>query len=94
MCLCDRLLVVAAIGYGLYALIEYFIEPSSSSISSAKPNFQTYSQVTQLAPIGSQPSKNRFCDYYVASSSYSVFPGAKIYDYISDGILEDRNPKL
>jgi hypothetical protein len=27
------------------------------------------------------------CDFYLASSSYSVFPGSKIYDYVSDSIL-------
>jgi len=27
------------------------------------------------------------CDFYLASSSYSVFPGAEIYDYVSDSIL-------
>lgn len=82
---CIGLLIV---GLGLWLGITLAYEPSSSSVASAKPVFQTYNQVTRQAPLGCpQESEYRLCDFYVASSSYSVFPGAKIYDYVSDGIL-------
>lgn len=65
----------------------YAIVPNETKAkNSAGNNFKSYQQVTKLAPLGC-PSKYRFCDYYMASSAYSVFPGKKIYDYISDQIL-------
>lgn len=78
---------------GLVILIGYFIwvsvEPSKSkALSKAKPIFNTYEKVTKLAPLGCpQAAEYRLCDYYAASSSYSVFPGAEVYDYVSDSIL-------
>lgn len=78
---------------GLIILIAYFIwvslEPSKSkALSKAKPVFSTYESVTKLAPLGCpQPSAFRLADFYLASSSYSVFPGAAVYDYVSDSIL-------
>jgi hypothetical protein len=83
-------------GYGailLVAIIGYFIwkavEPSKSkALSKAKPVFQTYDLVTRLAPLGCPQEKEyRLCDFYAAGSSYSLFPGSQIYDYVSDSIL-------
>jgi hypothetical protein len=77
----------------LVIIIAYYVwqalTPSESkAISSAKPTFATYLKVTSLAPLGCpQQAEYRLCDYYLASSSYSVFPGDKVYDYISDTIL-------
>jgi hypothetical protein len=72
-------------------MIGYFILSSitpgkSKALSKAKPLFKTYQQVTKLSPFGYDAS-NRLCDYYFASSSYSIFPGAAVYDYVSDEIL-------
>lgn len=76
-------LVVVIISLG----IVYAITPKEAKAkSSATSNFKAYEQVTKLAPLGC-PTKFRFCDYYMTSSSYSVFPGKKIYDYVSDQIL-------
>lgn len=77
--------IIILIGY----LIWVSVEPSrSKALSKAKPIFNTYEKVTKLAPLGCpQPAPYRLCDYYLASSSYSVFPGAEIYDYVSDSIL-------
>ena len=74
-------------------IVAYYVwqalTPSEwKAISKAKPTFATYSKVTALAPLGCpQPAEYRLCDYYLASSSYSVFPGTQVYDYISDTIL-------
>ena len=77
----------------LVITIAYFVfqslQPSANkALSKAKPKFQTYEQVTKLAPLGCPtPADFKLCDYYIASSSYSVFPGAEVYDYVSDQIL-------
>jgi len=83
--------------YGVLAVviiaISYFLwlsfEPNEKkALSKAKPIFATYPKVTKLAPLGCpQPQSYRLADFYLASSSYSVFPGAEVYDYVSDTIL-------
>jgi hypothetical protein len=78
-------LLIIIVGY----LIWKAVEPSKSkALSKATPVFKTYEQVTKLAPLGCpQQSEYRLCDYYAAASSYSVFPGSAIFDYVSDSIL-------
>jgi hypothetical protein len=78
-------LIVIVIGY----LLFWSLTPSRTQAAlKAKPKFQAYEQVTKLAPLGCPtPADFKLCDYYIASSSYSLFPGADIYDYISDQIL-------
>jgi len=79
-------LLVIGIGYALYVSVM----PSETiALNKAKPIFKSYEQVTKLAPLGcpTTPSNMRLCDYYMASSSYSVFPGAKVFDYVSDSII-------
>lgn len=83
-----------SIGIGLGILLLAFIlynsfTPSESKAASvAESNFSVYPLVTKLAPLGC-PQSERLCDYYLASSSYSVFPAAKIYDYISDSVITE-----
>lgn len=78
-------LVVLGIAYAVYAA---FRRTSAGALSKAKPTFAAYEQVTKLAPLGCPTTGDyKLCDYYMASSSYSVFPGAEIYDYVSDQIL-------
>lgn len=78
-------LVVLGIAYGVYSVFQ---KTSMGTVSKAKPTFDAYQQVTKLAPLGCPTSQPyRLCDYYMASSSYSVFPGAEIFDYVSDQIL-------
>lgn len=67
--------------------IAYAIVPNETKAKTkAVGNFKAYEQVTKLAPLGC-PTNYRLCDYYMASSSYSVFPGKKVYDSVSDQIL-------
>jgi len=77
--------IVCVIAYALWISLT---PDSWKSIAKAKPIFATYSKVTKLAPLGCpQPKEYRLADFYAASSSYSVFPGSAVYDYISDSIL-------
>ena len=71
-----------------YAVFSALTPSESKALSSAQGNYAMYSKVTKLAPLGCpQPEEYRLCDFYLASSSYSVFPGAKVFDYVSDSIL-------
>lgn len=78
-------LLVITIGY----LLFWSLTPSKTqALLKATPKFKAYEQVTKLAPLGCpQPADFKLSDYYLASSSYSLFPGVDIYDYISDQIL-------
>jgi hypothetical protein len=68
-------------------LIWKSVEPSETKADAkAAPTFDAYQKVTRVAPLGC-PQPYRLCDYHVASSAYSVFPGAQLYDYVSDSIL-------
>jgi hypothetical protein len=81
-------MIIGLVGYLLYLGITSLFFPTEKSISKAKSNFKAYEQVTKLAPLGCPTAKEyKLCDYYLASSSYSLFPGAEVYDYISDQIL-------
>ena len=75
--------VVLVLGLGLYHVL---VPKPAKAKAKADNNFKAYEQVTKLSPLGC-PTNYRFCDYYMAASSYSVFPGKKVYDYISDEIL-------
>jgi len=67
--------------------IAYAVIPKEKqAMNTATSNFKSYQQVTRLAPLGC-PTPYRTCDYYMASSSYSIFPGNKIFDYVSDQVL-------
>jgi hypothetical protein len=89
--------VPPSVQYGILAVgiiaLSYFLwlslTPSDTqALVKAKPIFSTYSKVTKLAPLGCpQPQQYRMADFYMASSSYSVFPGSEVYDYVSDSIL-------
>jgi hypothetical protein len=76
---------ILAIGYFVWISLE---PHEQKALTKAKSIFSAYSKVTKLAPIGCpQPQEYRLCDFYAASSSYSVFPGSEVFDYISDRVL-------
>lgn len=80
--------VMGLVAYVLYLAITSLFFPTSNSVNKAKSNFKSYEQVTKLAPLGCPTSGDyKLCDYYLASSAYSLFPGQQVYDYISDQIL-------
>jgi len=72
----------------VYYLYQSLTPSASKAEKEANATFPIYEKVTKLAPLGCPTAKEyRLCDYYMASSSYSVFPGAQVYDYVSDTIL-------
>jgi len=76
-----------AVGIIMY-IVKWLMPSEAKALASATPTFQTYQQVSQLAPLGCpQTPAYRLCDFYIASSSYSVFPSSDVFDYISDKIL-------
>jgi hypothetical protein len=82
-------LVIGIIIIGLVGVFVYeaIVPNEHKAILEATPIFKTYESVTKLAPMGCpQTPAYRLCDYYIASSSYSVFPASDVYDYISDKI--------
>jgi hypothetical protein len=67
-------------------IIYFFVGGSeSSSVAKAFRNFMTYSAVTALVPLGD--AEGTLCDYYAASSAYSVYPSDTTSDYVSDQVL-------
>lgn len=80
-------IIALVVGFTTFFLTISYLKPSQEkAISSAKSNFSAYEEVMKLGPLGC-PTKNRLCDYYMASSSYSTFPGNKVYDSISDQVI-------
>lgn len=71
----------------------YFLYTSLSSTSTvtftrAMGTFGVYPKVMDLSPLGCPTGDNStLCDYYMASSSYSIFPSTYVNDYVSDSIL-------
>jgi hypothetical protein len=78
-------LVLMAIAFIIYLVIT----PSEvQAQATAEPTFNAYNSVMALAPLGCPTTPAyRLCDYYLASSAYSLFPGARIYDYITDAVI-------
>jgi len=79
---------------GLILVIIVFVAIHMASgsntitLARAKTTFGVYDKVMDLAPLACPTGdQTRLCDYYIASSSYSVFPSSYTSDYISDSIL-------
>jgi len=88
----DQGIIYNYIGYILVgiaiviAIIMYSMTSSPEDAAQrAKTNASTYEKVMALAPLGNDNYK--LCDYYVASSAYTVFPGNSVTDYISDDVI-------
>lgn len=83
-------IIGAVIVWAISATVYHAVTPSGTQAKiTANSTFAAYEKVTKLAPLGcpTTPINMRLCDYYAASSSYSLYPGAKVYDYVSDSIL-------
>lgn len=78
--------LITVFGFIIYSAVT---PAETKAITTATPVFKAYETVTQLAPLGcpTTPIQFRLCDYYLASSAYSLFPGSKVYDYISDSVI-------
>jgi hypothetical protein len=82
--------VIVIVLWLLWGMLIYpaLLGNSAITVSRAKTTFGVYPKVTQLAPLG-YPDKDdtRLCDYYIASSAYSVFPSTYTYDFVSDSVI-------
>lgn len=68
-------------------IIWYTTSPNPDAKSLAEANMGVYPTVTRLSPLGGDLKQMKLCDYYLASSAYSVFPGNSPTDYISDSVI-------
>jgi hypothetical protein len=81
-------LAVIAILYVIFFGLNRISKSILSSDLAADIRFGAYSKVTDLAPLGCPTNDTtKLCDYYIASSAYSVFPGSSNRDYISDHVV-------
>ena len=90
-------LIAYIIGFGcivlVFLLYAFFIGPyvvgsTAVTLSRAKTTFGTYGKVTDLVPLGCPTGDDtKLCDYYIASSAYSIFPSSYTNDYVSDSII-------
>jgi hypothetical protein len=78
------LIVIFACAGAIWAAVRG--NPASVMVI-GKNNHSAYGRVMNLAPLGASKDNTRLCDYYIASSAYSVFPGAASSDYISDQMI-------
>jgi len=78
------LVIIFAIFGAVWAAIRG--NPASVMVV-GKNNHNAYQRVMNLAPLGASKDNTRLCDYYIASSAYSVFPGASSSDYISEQMI-------
>jgi len=81
-------IVVAFVGIFILLFVYPAIAGNTlATLSRARTTFGTYSKVSDLTPLGCPGDDTRLCDYYIASSAYSVFPSSYTYDYISDEVI-------
>ena len=76
--------ILLGVLYGAYTLLR---PAEQSALDKAVGRFSAYTEVIKPVPVGCSSEKLKLCDYYVASSAYSVFPANSVSDYISDSIL-------
>ena len=77
--------VLLITAYSVYVMLR---PAPQAALDKAIGRFSAYTDVVKPAPLGCPaPGDLRICDYYVAASAYSVFPGNTVSDYISDGVL-------
>ena len=72
----------------MYVLYTMTASTSAVTTTRALSTFGVYPKVMDLAPLGCPTNDNStLCDYYMASSSYSIFPSKYVNDYVSDSVL-------
>lgn len=76
------LVVVIIIAFSLFQMVR-----GQYNALAANATWNAYEKVQSLSPLGASKDNTRLCDYYIASSAYSVFPGSQSHDYISEDII-------
>ena len=78
-------IVLLLTAYSIYVMLR---PAPQAALDKAIGRFSAYMEVVKPAPLACPVSGDlRICDYYVASSAYSVFPANTVTDYVSDNIL-------
>lgn len=76
---------ILLIAYSIYAVLR---PAPQAALDKAIGRFSAYQDSIKPSPLGCPTGDDtRLCDYYVASSAYSVFPANTVSDYVSDDIL-------
>ena len=75
-------------GLAIIGIIAVFLWPATKNVTGISKLFvdswvTAYKRVTALRPVGVSDN-TKLCDYYIASSAYSVFPSSSNRDYVSD----------
>jgi hypothetical protein len=82
------LAAVACLGVALTTLAYVNTVNFPPSDATLTKNLAVYSDLVKAAPLGC-PSDDVLCDYYMASSGYTVIPSTTVYTYITtDAITE------
>lgn len=77
--------VILGVIYAIYVMVR---PAPQAALDKAIGRFSAYRDVIKPIPLGCpSPSNLRLCDYYIASSAYSVFPANTVADYVSDSII-------
>jgi hypothetical protein len=79
--------VIIVIAIGVVFILPAIRGSPEAVLTIGKSNHSAYGRVMNLAPFGASKDNTRLCDYYIASSAYSVFPGSASNDYISDQMI-------
>jgi hypothetical protein len=81
--------VVAILGlFFVFIVYPALLGNSTVTVMRAKNAFKTYGLVTDLTPLACPTDDDtRLCDYYIASSAYSIFPSTYTFDFVSDSII-------
>ena len=82
--------VVLIIAFFVIVAVIMFSYPylrGSFNPITTKTTFDTYSKAIKPTSLGASKDNTRLCDYYIASSAYSVFPGSSTQDFISDDVV-------
>jgi hypothetical protein len=82
------LLVVMALGYAIWTLVEWTGAPTWR-IGRLLKGMDIYKSVMQVTPVLCDASDAglKVCDYYAAGASRAVFPGPGIFDFLSSGAI-------
>ena len=82
------LAAIACLGVAVTTLAYVNMVNFPPSDATLTKDLAVYSEIVKSAPLGC-PSDNVLCDYYMASSGYTVIPSTTVYTYITtDAITE------
>jgi len=82
------LAAVACLGVALTTLAYVNTVNFPPSDATLTKNLAVYSDIIKAAPLGC-PSDDVLCDYYMASSGYTVIPSTTVYTYITTGAITE-----